>query len=136
MTRIQDQVGRLRRVYARSPRPEEALAWRSYGWHEAPDPARAIQEHEAFVGELERAGAEVVLGATTVDGDPDAIYTYDPLLLSDDGAIVLRPGKGGRRAEPEAMAADLAHYGIGLLGRLEPPAPPRAGTCCGSTSAC
>lgn len=127
MTRIQDQVGTLQRVYARSPRPEDAHAWRSYGWHDAPDPARAIQEHEAFVGELERVGAEVVLGTTTIDGDPDAIYAYDPLLLCDAGAIVLRPGKEARRAEPDAMAADLAHHGIGEVGRLEPPATAEGG---------
>jgi dimethylargininase len=127
MTRIQDQVGTLRRVYARSPRPEVALAWRSYGWHEAPDPARAIHEHEAFVRELERAGAEVALGTTTVDGDPDAIYAYDPLLMTDAGAIVLRPGKEGRRAEPEALATDLAELGIGVVGRLEPPATAEGG---------
>jgi dimethylargininase len=127
MTRIQDQVGTLRRVYARSPRPQDALAWRSYGWHDAPDPARAIKEHEAFIGELERAGAEVVLGTTTVDGDPDAIYTYDPLLLSDAGAIVLRPGKEARRAEPDAMEADLVRQGVGVVGRLEPPATAEGG---------
>jgi dimethylargininase len=127
MTRIQDQVGTLRRVYARSPRPEDALAWRSYGWHEAPDPARAIYEHEAFVRELERVGAEVVLGTTTVDGDPDAIYAYDPLLMTDAGAIVLRPGKKGRRAEPEALATDLAELGIGVVGRLQPPATAEGG---------
>jgi dimethylargininase len=127
MTRIQDQVGTLRRVYARSPQPEDALAWRSYGWHDAPDPARARQEHGAFVHELERAGAEVVLGTSTVDGDPDAIYAYDPVLLTDAGAIVLRPGKEGRRAEPDAVATDLAHQGIGVVGRLEPPATAEGG---------
>jgi N-dimethylarginine dimethylaminohydrolase len=127
MTWIQDQVGTLRRVYARTPRPEDAVAWRSYGWHDAPDPARMIQEHEAFVGELERAGAEVVLGTTTLDGDPDAIYTYDPLLMTDAGAIVLRPGKGARRAEPDALATDLTNQGIGVVGRLEAPATAEGG---------
>jgi dimethylargininase len=127
MTRIQDQVGTLRRVYARSPRPEDVFAWRSYGWHDSPDPARAIHEHEAFVGELERTGAEVVLGTTTIEGDPDAIYAYDPLLLCDAGAIVLRPGKEARRAEPDAVAADLAQQGIGVVGRLEPPATAEGG---------
>ena len=122
MTRIQDQVGTLRRVYVRAPRAEDGVAWRSYGWHDAPDPARARQEHEAFVRELELAGAEVVLGRTAVDGDPDSIYTYDPVFLTEAGVIVLRPGKEGRRDEPEVVAADLANEGIGVVGRVEPPA--------------
>jgi len=127
VTRIQDQVGTLRRVYVRAPRAEDAIAWRSYGWHAEPDPDRAREEHAAFVRELEREGAEVVLGRTAVDGDPDSIYAYDPVLLTDAGAIVLRPGKEGRRAEPEAVAADLANEGIGVVGRLEPPATAEGG---------
>jgi arginine deiminase len=72
VTRIQDQVGTLRRVYVRAPREEDGAAWRSYGWHDAPDPARAREEHQAFVRERELAGAEVVLG-TAVVGDPESI---------------------------------------------------------------
>jgi N-dimethylarginine dimethylaminohydrolase len=127
MTGIQDQVGTLRRVYVRAPRAKDAVAWRSYGWHAEPDPAVAREEHGAFVRELERAGAEVVIGRTVVDGDPDSIYAYDPVLLTDAGAILLRAGKEGRRAEPEAVAADLANEGIGVVGRLEPPATAEGG---------
>lgn len=127
MARIQDQVGALRRVYVRAPRAADATAWRSYGWHDAPDPTRAHEEHGAFVRELERAGAEVVLGRTPVDGDPDSIYTYDPVLMTDAGAILLRPGKEGRRAEPDAHASDLAGAGIAVAGRIEAPATAEGG---------
>ena len=41
------------------------------------------------------AGADVLLGTAEVPGDPDAIYTYDPVLMTDTGVIVLRPGKPG-----------------------------------------
>ena len=64
----------------------------------------------------------MVLGRTAVDGDPDSIYTYDPVFLTEAGVIVLRPGKEGRRDEPDAVAADLANEGIGVVGRVEPPA--------------
>jgi N-dimethylarginine dimethylaminohydrolase len=50
-----------------------------------------------------------VSGSSPVAGDPDAIYTYDPTLMTDVGAILLRPGKEGRRLEPDAMAHDLAN---------------------------
>jgi N-dimethylarginine dimethylaminohydrolase len=39
--------------------------------------------------------------------------------MTDDGAIVLRPGKQGRRAEPDAVASDLAAAGIAIAGRME-----------------
>ncbi len=72
--------------------------------------------------ELERAGAEVLIGVTPIDGDPDAIYTYDPVLMTDRGAILLRPGKLERRREPQAVAVDLEEAGVRILGRLEDPA--------------
>jgi dimethylargininase len=119
---IQDQVGELRRVYVRAPRPQDLGAWADYGWRSAPDPVRAADEHDAFRAELETAGADVVLGSTLVKDDPDSIYAYDPVLMTDRGAILLRPGKPGRRREPDAVAVDLRDAGVPIAGRLEEPA--------------
>jgi dimethylargininase len=119
---IQDQVGALRRVYVREPLEADLASWRDFGWRAEPDPLRARREHRALRAELERAGAEVVLGTAPVPGDPDAIYTYDPVLMTDRGAILLRPGKAARRREPDAFAADLERAGIPILGRIEEPA--------------
>ncbi len=124
---IQDQTSPLRRVYVRAPVPADLHAWAAYGWRSAPDASRAVAEHEAFRAELERAGATVETGASGVEGDPDAIYAYDPTLMTDAGAILLRPGKEGRRAEPAALADDLAALGIGIAGRLESPATAEGG---------
>jgi dimethylargininase len=124
---IQDQTSSLRRVYVRPPRGEDAHAWRDYGWHAEPDAARAKEEHEALCAELERAGAEVVVGSTPVDGDPDAIYAYDPVLVTDAGAVLLRPGKPGRSDEPAAVAADLRAAGVDVIGALEAPATAEGG---------
>ena len=122
MPGIQDQVGPLHRVYVRAPRAADLAAWRDYGWHAEPDPDLAADEHRAFRAELERAGAEVILGEAEVEGDPDAIYAYDPVLMTDRGAILLRPGKLGRRREPSAIATDLEDAGVPVLGALEEPA--------------
>jgi N-dimethylarginine dimethylaminohydrolase len=112
----------LRRVLVRAPRPGDEAFWRAYGWRGEPDPARIAAEHEAFRTQLAAAGAEVVLGQTPHGPDPDAIYTYDPALVTDAGAILLRPGKEGRRGEPDAIAADLVEAGVPIAGRLEAPA--------------
>ena len=42
--------------------------------------------------------------------------------MLDDGVILLRPGKEGRRAEPEAVGHDLEAAGIPMVAALEPPA--------------
>jgi dimethylargininase len=80
------------------------------------------EEHEAFRALLADAGAEVVVAETPHALDPDAIYVYDPALVTDDGAVMLRPGKEGRRGEVEVMAADFVEAGLRIAGRLEAPA--------------
>src|SRR5919204_1686723 len=117
----------LQRVLVRPPRAEELGAWRDYGWRAAPDPIGLAAEHEALCLQLEEAGAEVVLANEPVPGDPDAIYAFDPAILSDEGAILLRPGKAGRLAEPEAMAPALAAAGVPVAARLEAPATAEGG---------
>ena len=113
--------GTLRRVYVRPPVSGDLVRWRDHGWHRAPDPSAADREHRTFRQALEASGAEVVVGATPVPGDPDAIYAYDPTLVLDDGVVLLRPGKEHRRAEPEAVARDLEAAGVPVVAALEPP---------------
>jgi len=114
-------VGRLRRVLVRPPAAGGWAAWKSYGWRSEPDPVRLEEEHEAFRGVLEEAGVEVVVAATPHALDPDAIYAYDPALVADDGALLLRPGKEGRRGEVEVMGADLVEAGVPVAARIEAP---------------
>jgi N-dimethylarginine dimethylaminohydrolase len=115
-------TGRLRRVLVRPPRPDDVAGWRAYGWRSEPDFDRLEAEHEAFRAILAEAGADVVLAQTPLGVCPDAIYAYDPTMVTSRGAILLRPGKEGRRAEVEAMAADLVEAGVPIAGRLEAPA--------------
>jgi dimethylargininase len=80
------------------------------------------EEHEAFRALLADADADVVVAATPHALDPDAIYVYDPALVTDEGAVMLRPGKEGRRGEVEVMAADFVEAGLPIAGRLGAPA--------------
>jgi N-dimethylarginine dimethylaminohydrolase len=112
--------GELRRVLVRRPLPEDGAAWEAYGWRASPDIEVARAEHEALCMLLEEAGAEVVVSEHD-PGNPDAIYTYDPTLVGPDGAVLLHPGKDGRRREPEATAPVLEEAGVPVVGRVELP---------------
>ena len=112
--------GELRRVLVRRPLPEDAAAWEAYGWRAAPDVSAAQSEHEAFCALLADAGAEVVVSEHD-PGNPDAIYAYDPTLVGREGAVLLLPGKEGRRAEPEATVAALELASVPVVGRVELP---------------
>ena len=113
--------GDLRRVLVRPPLREDASAWERYGWRAAPETGAAQSEHEAFCALLEDAGSEVVVSEHD-PGNPDAIYTYDPTLVGREGAVLLRPGKEGRRGEPEGTVAALEAAGIPVAGRIAAPA--------------
>ena len=114
-------TGKLERVLVRPPLAEDAEHWRAYGWRAAPDLAAAADEHERFRGLLEAAGAEVVVSQHDA-GNPDAIYVYDPVLVGAVGAVLLRPGKEGRRGEPDAIAGPLTDAGVPIAAALDDPA--------------
>jgi dimethylargininase len=110
-------TGTLRRVLLRAPGGSDG--WQRCGWRAEPDTGAIAREHENLCATLERAGTEVVLADSSADGNPDAIYVFDPVLLADDGAILLNPGKEYRRGEPAALAQDLERVGVPVAGRLE-----------------
>ena len=108
------------------------MEWQAAGWRAAPDPVAAAREHEAFCLLLEEAGAEVVVSQHD-PGNPDALYPYDPVLVGEEGAVLLRPGKVGRRGEPNALVPSLEDAGVPVAAILGGPALAGGG---GTCSAC
>jgi dimethylargininase len=123
----QTMVGRLRRVLVHPPDLGSLDRWSQFGWREAPDPGRLLAEHDRFCSTLAEFGAEVVVGRSRVEADPDAIYAHDSSLISDEGAIMLRPGKELRRDEVPAAAADLRAAGVPIIAALDEPASAEGG---------
>lgn len=110
----------LKRVLVRPPLPEDGERWREHGWRAAPDHAVAAAEHDALCALLEDAGAEVVTSRHE-PGNPDAIYVYDPVLVGEDGAVLLRPGKEARRGEPSALKETLEAASVPVVTELTAP---------------
>ncbi|MGE5690300.1 MAG: dimethylarginine dimethylaminohydrolase family protein, partial [Pseudomonadota bacterium] len=110
----------LRRVLVRPPAPTALAAWREYGWRAEPDAEAIAAEHAAFRAALAEAGVDVVV-AESDPGNPDAVYVYDPALVTPRGAVVLRPGKAGRRGEAHLIERDLERVGIPVFARIEAP---------------
>ena len=123
----QTQVEPLRRVLVRSPETVDLGRWRECGWTDEPDHALAAKQHEALCELLREWGAEVLFAGTDVGGEPDAVYTCDPAIMSDRGALILRPGKAVRRVEAAAMAEDLAALGVPLVLEMAEPATAEGG---------
>jgi dimethylargininase len=117
----QSMTAPLRRVLVRPPGTDFSR-WREYGWRAEPDAQRIAAEHEGLRATLEAAGAEVVVARTAADGNLDAVYVYDPAIVADSGAILLRPGKEGRREEAGTMRTDFEAAGVPVAAELTAPA--------------
>jgi dimethylargininase len=123
----QTQVAPLRRVLVRSPETVDLGRWREHGWLGEPDAALAAEQHEAFCEVLREAGAEVLFANADAAADPDAVYTCDPAIMSDRGALVLRPGKDARRVESSAMTEDFGTLGVPVVLEMAEPATAEGG---------
>lgn len=115
----QSMVAPLRTVLVK--RPDTAFAVDDPpAWHYTgrPDLALAQQEHDALVALLRQGGAEVLYHDEPQPDHADAIFTFDPAIVTDHGAIILSMGKPQRRGEAAVMARRFEELGVPLLYTL------------------
>lgn len=118
----QSMTAPLRDVLVKRPGPAFGAAFDApeHGFLHPVDLDLARREHDAFVEVLASLGPRVHVLETEV-ASPDLVYTFDPLLVSDRGAIPLRPGKPNRLVEPAAIEAWTTAHLIPTSGRIEAP---------------
>jgi N-dimethylarginine dimethylaminohydrolase len=115
---VTSMIAPLRRVLVR--RPATAGDWAGAAWR-TPDPGRLAAQHDAFCALLAELGADVEV-AGALDGQVDAVYMHDPMVMTGRGGIPLRMAKPARTREPGHAAEELARLGIPVVGTLEAPA--------------
>jgi N-dimethylarginine dimethylaminohydrolase len=110
----------LKRVLVR--RPDEAFGNADPAiWHYVSRPylEKAQAEHDALVATLQESGCDVLYHQAALPKHADAIFTHDPVIVTDEGSIVLRMGKEQRRGEEAAIATTLEELGVPTLATLE-----------------
>jgi dimethylargininase len=116
----QGMVGRLRRVLMR--RPGEAMAAADPSeWHYTAvvDLEEARRAHDAFADALRAWDVEVLYHEEPLPDHSDSVFVFDPVLVTDQGTLVLSMGKKKRRGEEEPLARALQDCGVPVFGRLE-----------------
>lgn len=126
----QDMASKLARVLMRRPGPS-LLSADPAKWHYGPtfDGAKAVAQYTRFADLVARSGAEILWLEDQGDGLADAMFTHDPSLMSEHGAIILRMGKPLRMNEPALHEKAYAEAGIPILGRIEAPGTIEGGDC-------
>lgn len=126
-------VTRLRRVLMK--RPEQAFQsqdivqqqWKNFGYSRPLDLLQASREHDHLVSLLTAADVEVLCLPADDRTGLDSIYTHDPVLMTDSGAIILQTGKLTRRGEGPAVCEALKGWGVPILGTMQGTATAEAG---------
>ena len=120
----------LKRVIMRAPGDSLRQA-KAEDWHYGPgfDGNRAIEQFGIFAGLVSASGTEIIWIEDSGDGLADAMFTHDPSLVTDKGAVILRMGKPGRMAEPDLHESAYKAAGIPILGRIEAPGSVEGGDC-------
>jgi dimethylargininase len=116
----QSMVEPLRRVLV--TRPDEAFGSATptrWNYTAQPDLDEARREHDVLVEILRDAGAEVIDHPEPQPYRADSIYVFDPVIVTDRGAVILRMGKELRRGEEAALARRLQEIGVPILGQLQ-----------------
>lgn len=100
-------------------------------WHYGPgfDPARAAAQHDAFAALVAQSGAQIEWLPDEDDGLADSVFTHDPSLMTEHGAVILSMGKALRRTEPALHEAAYRRLGIPILGRVDAPGTVEGGDC-------
>ena len=88
---------------------------------EIPDFIKACSDYDNFVNILEKFNCEIHYLPLDKKLTIDSIYTHDPCLISNKGAIFSKMGKKDRVQEPKLMESFLNSIGIPTLGRIEYP---------------
>ena len=76
---------------------------------------------------LDHSGAEVVTLPAAESLTLDAVYTHDASLATDDGLLLMNPGKKNRVPEAKAHAKFCATVGIPTFDEVSAPATSEAG---------
>ena len=116
----QSMIEPLKKVLVR--RPDEAFGSADpKHWHyiSQPELEGAQAEHDALVAILREAGCEVLYHEVELPEHADAIFTHDPVIVTDEGSIILRMGKEQRRGEEAAIGKTLEDLSVPTLATLE-----------------
>ena len=118
----QSMTTTLRTVMVRQPAPTVGGdEWQSFGYTRSIRQDATVREHRQFTQILRDAGVDVIEAGPDPTGHLDAIFSYDPSIMTNAGAVLLRPGKELRRDEPRFHRATYDELGIPVIGEILAP---------------
>jgi dimethylargininase len=112
-------VKNLKRVLVK--RPDNGFAVKDYKkWHYTGpiELTQAQQEHDAFADIMLREGIDVIYHPEYQPDHADSIFTYDPAIITDEGAIIFQMGKKLRKGEEILLQRRLIELDIPVAYKI------------------
>jgi arginine deiminase len=125
-------VSPLKQVLVCSPKAAgwDSLAashWKELGFVHAADFSVAQAQHCELRRQLQEAGAEVLDMPACEEFSLDAVYAHDSSFATDQGLVILNPGKPNRVPEGAAHRSFAKSNGVKVLGEIKSPGTIEAG---------
>ena len=115
----QSMVKDLKRVLVK--RPDKGFAVKDYEkWHYT-GPLNLVdaqREHDAFTEIMKNEGIEVIYHPEYQPDHADSIFTYDPAIITNDGAIMFQMGKKLRKGEENPLERRFKELDIPIHYRI------------------
>ncbi|MEE8577473.1 MAG: arginine deiminase family protein, partial [candidate division Zixibacteria bacterium] len=92
--------------------------WESLNYSGLPDYEKALNEYDSFVRLLGQTVSEFHYLPKSDLAGLDSMYVHDPVIITQNGAILCSMGKSQRRGESEACGQFLAEIGVPVLGAI------------------
>jgi arginine deiminase len=123
----QSEVGDIKSLLLKHPREgfveQEHIneQWMDLNYLGCPHYENAVAEYEDFVTLLQKFGPEIHYLPQNDKTSLDSIYVHDPVMITEQGAILCRMGKEMREEEPSAAGEFLNEIKIPILGEINEP---------------
>jgi arginine deiminase len=120
----QSETGQIKSILLKSPK--DAFLdqhyidsnWKDLNYTGCPDFDKVVDEFEYFVELIKAQTTHIHYLPADHRTGLDSIYTHDPMLMTQNGAVLCNMGKTQRTNEPAAMGQYLEKLDIPILGSI------------------
>lgn len=120
----QSMVGHIKRLLLKHPKDafisqkNVRAQWQELNYSDCPDYSKALEEYDYLVELLKMHIPEIYFLPGNNQTGLDAIYVHDPVIVTNQGAILCNMGKEKRQTEPMAIGQYLPELNIPILGMI------------------
>lgn len=120
----QSMVGHIKRLLVKHPKDafinqENVRAqWQELNYFDCPEYNKALEEYDYLVELLQKHIPEIYFLPRNNQTGLDSIYVHDPVIVTNQGAILCNMAKEKRQTEPPSIGEFLPKLDIPILGMI------------------